>query len=891
MARVAGTVKGIVVIVPNRFPTQSSNLRIALIGKAPGNDEVRNGEPFIGVSGRFLAALLSRAGISREACYLGNVCQHQPLGNDISKFAWSGDEIQEGLHQLKTDMELFKPNLVVLLGNVALKAAKDATSFHPLKPNAYRFKNSQWRGSLFLGNTGGPFDGLKCLSTYHPAYALRDYEVTPLLQFDLRKAVREASTPILTLPKRSLQVSLSEPELIFRLRQIRNEKITVAIDIEGGIDTMSCISFATSPTDAFIIPFNNKDTPQLWRELALTLEDPNVPKILQNSLYDRFVLHFSYGIRVRGVIHDTMLKHWELYSELEKSLALQASLYTDEPYYKFERKTEDVDTFYKYCCKDSAITLEISNKLNGMLSGSSLVHYQLNMGLLNPLLYMELRGIKYDVKGACSRRQSLLDKLHESQAQFNALTGYGFSWQKGLNEIKQKAQEIMWTKNGERPRKEHVSTSIRFQELLRASTPSLATIGEIEDLCEVSLSVNSPKQFIPYLYETLKLPPQHKEQRGVPNPPLTADYEALLKLSRWCQQNNQPEKFTIVQKAIEIRALQTRQQMLSISADRDGRIRCGYNLVGSNTGRITCYESPTGSGYNLQTIPNYTDVKTAPGNVLGDRDLFLADPDYYMFQCDLSGADGWTVAAYSEMLGDPTMLDDYKAGISPFKILTLLLRGLPTSYNRIELREQVKIIGKDDWDRFACKRVQHGGCYLEGALTISRNILKDSEGKLYMSTAECDKLKDYFFNRYWGVKKWHDWVARRLKERPILIAASGQVRQFFGRPDEILTKAVAFEPQANTTYATNLAAWRLWSDETNRLVPVLPTRKVSLRIEPLHQVHDALIGQFQRTDTQWAIPKIKDWFNNPLQIAGQTITIPFEGHYGMSWGGKEVGKI
>lgn len=894
--------------VNNLFPTISSHLRIAIIGESPGKDEVYFGQPFIGSSGRFLAALLSRAGTSREACYLGNICQYQPVANDISTLSWSGDEIQEGLFQLKQDISVFKPNIIVLLGNTALKAAKDCSTVHPLKPKAFKFKNANWRGSLFIANSNGPFDGYKCIASYHPAYCLRDYETTPLLQFDLRKAVREGTSPLLKLPSRRLEVNLPPEIQIARLREIRNKNSLVALDIEGGIDTMSCISFASSPEDAFIIPINAQTPVEVWRELALTLEDPYVPKVLQNSLYDRFVLAFSYGINVRGVQHDTMLAHWELYSELEKSLGVQASIYTDEPYYKFERKADDNETFYRYCCKDSAVTLEIMGKLDGYLRDSSLEHYRLNVKLLNPILYMELRGIRYDVTGAQQRRALLLNKQFECQARFNALTGHGFSFN-SLHEIQQRAKDLMLVKKGDRPYADKVKSWTRYNEILESLYPNLATVGELEDLCEVSLNVDSAKQFIPYLYETLNLPEQRKEDRNNPNPPLTADYEALLKLSRWCQQNGKTRELQIVQAAIEIRALSTRAQMLSISADRDSRIRCGYNLVGSNTGRVTCYESPTGSGYNLQTIPNYTETKEAPGGVLGDRDLFLADEDYWIGQLDGAGADGWTVAAYCKMLGDSTMLQDYEAGISPFKILTLMLRGIKPSDDRKELKEQVKVIDKDAWDRFACKRVQHGASYLEGGLTISRNILKDSEGKLYMTPTECDKLKRYFMTRYWGVEKWHGWVARRIKERPILVAASGQVRQFFGRPEDILTKAVAFEPQANTTYATNLAVWRLWSDNENRIrnisngsrdcssrqlqegpslvpssqesLPRFP--RVCLKVEPLHQVHDAFIFQFPKTDTDWAVSKLKQWVINPLTIAGQQITIPFEGGYGPNW--------
>jgi hypothetical protein len=383
----------------------------------------------------------------------------------------------------------------------------------------------------------------------------------------------------------------------------------------------------------------------------------------------------------------------------------------------------------------------------------------------------------------------------------------------------------------------------------------------------------------------------------------TSDYEALLNLSRYCLQNNNAHGLAVVQAAIEIRALQTRQQMLSISADRDGRIRCGYNLVGSNTGRITCYESPTGSGYNLQTIPNYTVEAEAPGGLLGDRDLFMADEGYYLFQCDLSGADGWTVAAYCKMLGDSGMLDDYLAGIKPYARLALLIAG-ETKYadmqNRKELKAFLKTFKMGDIQKLIAKRVQHGGAYLEGGLTISRNVLKDSEGKNYISPKEGDRLKQWYLSRYWGIPKWHDWIARRLKERPVLVAASGQVRQFFGRPEEVLTKAVAFEPQANTTYATNLAAWRLWTDVTNRVTTMEANQGTrignakgftKLRIEPLHQVHDALIGQFPQANTSWAVGKIKSYFDNKLQIAGQEIVIPFEGNYGYAWGNLKEGTI
>ena len=903
-------------IVPNKFPTLQADKRVALISEAPGPDEERLGQPFIGQSGRFLAALLSRAGIPLSSCFIGHVSQHRPPHGDITAFDWNGIEIQNGIERLREDLDQFKPNIVVLLGNSALKLAKDFGTPFGTK---YSFSTDKWRGSIFrCEEPDSPFYGFKCLPTYNPAYVLRDYDACPLLQFDLRKASEQGTYPELRLPQRSLITESTAAEICQWLSDIRKNKTMVAIDIEGGIETMSCISFATTENFAFIVPFFKKDRTkhinncfEVWRELILTLEDPNVPKVLQNSLYDRFVLHYSYGVRVRGVLHDTMLKHWELYSELEKSLGVQASIYTNEPYYKSDRKSPDDKQFYEYCCRDSAVTLEISNKLEGMLRGVSLQHYRLNIELLNPMLYMEMRGMLYNEQGALERRRLLQEKLYETQANLNAITSRGFLFDNKAA-ILTHAKSLMCFANSQalpfdpaNAKKSHFIEASRLKELLHQPNPTLATIGEVEDLCEVSLNVSSTKQFVPFLYDELKIPVQMSNKRGE-EPRPTADYEALLKINRELAKdtNKYPAIYTrIIRLAMEIRSLQTRQQMLGISADKDGRIRCGYNIVGSNTGRVTCYESPTGSGYNLQTIPKYTDPKEAPGGILGDRDLFMPDEGHWFFQCDLAGADGWTVAAYSAMLGDNTLLEDYRYGLKPARILALILRGLACeTTERATLKELGKKVSGDDWDYFAGKRVQHGCSYLEGALTVSRNILKDSEGKLYMSVPECEKLKRAFFGRYRGILAWHDWIGRRLKERPVLTAASGQTRQFFGRPDEVITKAVAFEPQANTTYATNLAMHRLWSDKENRLAVqnrnmVSNHRNIGgldackLRIEPLHQVHDALCGQFRKEDTDWAVKKIKDYFNNPLEIAGQKIIIPFEGGYGSSWGCLKEGDI
>jgi len=888
-------------IVKNRFPTLQSHLRLAVIGECPSKVESEEGEPLVGKVGDFVGRLLSRSGISKEACFLGNLAQDRAPNGDFSSFDWNDNIVQSGLLQLDIDLKAFKPNIILALGNAPLHWLKvgNVAPKKVKKKGLFVFKWPysvfNWRGSIFQSQYG------KAISTLLPAYVLRDYSTSPLLQFDIRRAVSEAKTNTIVLPERKINACPSFSDVTSFLLALHANPRLVAIDIEGGVYGMSCISFADQTNNAIIVPFFRKDGTSYWNQdeeaiilrlLATVLENPVVPKVLQNSLYDRFVLAWAYGIRVFGTQDDTMLKHWEKFSELPKDLGTQASIYTMEPYYKQDRKSNSDDTFYRYCCLDSAVTYEINKVLEPKIIGSPRVHYTFNVNLLNALLYMELRGTEYNSVEAAQRRAAINIERYKLQAKINTLSGRGLTKQitrdelrrlsidrfvmKKFRKLADKVDESMkafcYTSDSNTAHG-NLSDYAQYLVCLCQPNPDLATLGQIEDLLGLSLNIESHKQFTQYLYEEQSLPKQFDTSKDPPT--LSANYEALLNLSK---KTTHP----VPKVAIELRSLLTRQQMLSISADRDGRIRCGYNIVGSETGRVTCYESPTGSGYNLQTIPKC------------DRDLFVADDGFWYFQCDLAGADGWTVAAYCKMLGDSNMLDDYMFGIKPAKIIALALRGTKCDFsNRESLRAASKTVSSEDWDYFACKRIQHGTSYLEGARTTCEQIYTDSEGKFYMEEKEVKKLQYWLKEeRYVGIPRWHDWVGRKLRDNPMLTAASGQQRIFFGRRDEILPKAVAFEPQANTTYATNLAMQNLWNDPENRTTG----ETIPFHVEPLHQVHDALNGQFRKEKTEWSTRKIKSWFNNPLTIAGQQITIPYDGGYGRNWyeaGSEEkrVGKI
>ncbi len=841
--------------VPNRHPSITNTpYRIAIIADEPSRDDILGGQPFLGAAGRSLTLWLSRAGILRDACFLG-------YSNDPER--------------LTHDLNVYSPHICLLLGRSTLWLAHGTHSL------------GDWRGSVFISTHPGPFQGRKCIPSYHPADCNRNYDWTPLLFFDIKKCLAHSKDASLSLPARNLRVNLSVDEIIAELEKIKSTKPTIALDIEGYVDAMSCLSIAPTSDYAFIVPFSTKagsslhsadEELRIWKSLASVLEDPTIPKVLQNSLYDRFVLQYSYKLVVRGVLDDTMLRHWELYCELEKNLGFQASVYTNEPFYKSERKTDDLDTFWTYCCKDSAVTWEINDKLRRYLDPGQNAHYRFNMTLLNPLMYMENRGIRYDITAAKQCLTDVNKHLYALQSSLDHLAGVGFDFQH-MDRVSRARTIMGFKRNPMVPKKDYEEDYDRVIEILEKETSTVDEQGYVSSVLGTTMNLKSP-MFKEFIYDKLGLPKQYKTDPKTREEKLSTDYISLLQI-----QKKQPHQ--VVDIALELSMLRTRSQMLEISADKDGRVRCGYNIVGTETGRLTCYTSPTGSGYNLQTIPS-KDKSKPDGHPLrnGMRHLFQADPGHYMFQCDLSGADGWSIGANLAALGDRTMLDDLRFKIKPAARICYMLRHGNTALagkSREEIKLLLKEVKSDDWDYFACKQGIWGTCYLMGPDKLSLIIAIQSEGKRWLTRNEVKDFQNAVFTAY-RIRLWHDAMKRKLDKEPVIVSASGHKRRFFGRPGETLGQALSHEPQAVTTYATNLAMYRLWTDKENRIGS-------KLRIEPLHQVHDALIGQFKTEDLEWAKVKIKQWFDNPLIIAGQQLTIPYEGNYGTTWADLDKGTI
>lgn len=133
--------------------------RVMLVGEAPGADEDRIGRPFVGLSGQLLDRMLAAIGLSRESnVYISNVINWRPPGNRSPSDA----EIALSLPFIRRHIELAKPEILVFVGGVAVKAL--------LQTNVGITK---LRGKWQDYRSSGMERPIPSIAIFHPAYLLR----------------------------------------------------------------------------------------------------------------------------------------------------------------------------------------------------------------------------------------------------------------------------------------------------------------------------------------------------------------------------------------------------------------------------------------------------------------------------------------------------------------------------------------------------------------------------------------------------------------------------------------------------------------------------------------------------------------------------------------------
>ncbi|MCB2108506.1 MAG: uracil-DNA glycosylase [Rhodobacteraceae bacterium] len=144
---------------------------VMIIGEAPGEDEDRQGLPFVGVSGKLLDRMLDSVGLDRaKNAYITNIVFWRPPGNRKP----TSEEVAICLPFVRRHIELLAPKLLILLGGPS------ATT---MLGNAQGI--TKLRGKWFDYASPGLSNAIPTMATFHPAYLLRSPQQKRLAWRDL----------------------------------------------------------------------------------------------------------------------------------------------------------------------------------------------------------------------------------------------------------------------------------------------------------------------------------------------------------------------------------------------------------------------------------------------------------------------------------------------------------------------------------------------------------------------------------------------------------------------------------------------------------------------------------------------------------------------------------
>lgn len=137
------------------FGVGARDADLLIVGEAPGAEEDKRGEPFVGRAGKLLDRMLFAIGRSREnGAYIANICKFRPPGNRDP----NPDEVAADRPFLERQIDLLSPRLIVAVGRVAAQTLLETSeNLGRMRGRVHRY----------------PRRDIPVLVTYHPAYLLR----------------------------------------------------------------------------------------------------------------------------------------------------------------------------------------------------------------------------------------------------------------------------------------------------------------------------------------------------------------------------------------------------------------------------------------------------------------------------------------------------------------------------------------------------------------------------------------------------------------------------------------------------------------------------------------------------------------------------------------------
>jgi len=762
------------------YPTGPAPAKIMIVGEFPSEQDINSKQMFSGYAGTELGKMLSEVGISRAQCFITCVLRERPYANDLSLYMPMKKSDVTDKHVLVGNrmvapavldgLEILKREIELCQPNIIIALGNLA-----LWAVTGEWGVGNWRGSEMVCTLRLALDySPKVIPTYSPNTIMGVWSWRPIAVHDLRRARREALTRGVIHPDYKFVIHPDYGQvhsvLSQLLAQVSLAPLKLSVDVETRRGHIDCIGIAWSAFEAICIPltvkaFNDPYWPDAESETEIVFL---LYKLLTHPNAQVIGQNFSYDAQYiqRDFLFPPNL--------VRDTLIAQHSM--------FPNMQKDLAFLASMYCEHYTYWKE-------GLHGDDQTRWE------------------YNAKDCCLTYQV-------DSGQQPAIDAYGlrkvFEFQQSLYE----------------PVLETMRRGLRIDTKLQAEF-SLTLLEEIDKrgqfLYEVlgePLNPKSPTQVAQLFYSDFGQKPVLDRKTRKPS----TNEEALRTIG-----GREPLLLPLTKAILEYRSLGVfHSTFVMASRDVDSRMRCSFNICGTETFRFSSSSNAFGSGLNLQNIPKGGDGDDL--SLPNLRRLFIPDPGHTFFDIDLSSADLRIVVWESDEGEMKQMLAE---GLDPYTEVAKEFYHDPA-------------INKKDPRRQTFKSFCHGTHYFGTAKGLAE--------RLGLSVHEAEKTQKWYFQRFPKIKRWQDNLRDRIIRDKMVTNVFGYRLPILDRLEgTLINQVAAWIPQSTVAVLTNHAYRNIFDNLKE--------------VQILLQVHDSLAGQFPTHLTSWAMKRI---------VEEASITLPYE---------------
>lgn len=866
---------------PVASETGTSN--IAIVGEAPGADEVECHRPFVGRSGQELMTALAALGLRRSDVTLINTLLCRPPGNELAKLEYSLNAENRRRKKLNRELADGEEPFAILPHPVKCCRARlwrelaaypniltlGDTAFHAvtgLEHSITKMRGSCLEGwfsptegyvSSDEGELGRPLDSspVKILPTFHPALVLRQRKWTGVFRGDIGRAVRwfrgvrNWVDPVVvirpTIPELRAFLA-SSPWFAWDLETNGKEPLVAQIRCFGVGTPRKVMVVPLLSTDGRTKFYTSDDEKIIRHELASFLANRNIMKAGWNSInYDRCVAEQQLGVTPRKHF-DGILAHHCVEAEMPHSLGFAGTTLTDVVAWK--QDSEDVLTcsdeiLHERNWKDVCVTAHLVAPLEQALQFKAQLH---------------VCKMDHKVQDICA----------------------------GLHRTGMLVDPVARDAHGKRLLQEIIHNRKIIRDVLGKPQFNPSSIPQISDL----------------LYETWGLPPvKLSEKTGAPSTDDDALREYRVNYNLTGEQKGVIEALRRVRKAVKYRGTNilklvrkgehVPEDEFSEDAEEtkeereyrrkkdlkkegillaDGRVHSKFSIHVASTGRLAS------SDPNVQNWDREL------------RDMFIATPGNVIVGADLDQVEVRYAAAHWRM---QHMLEVFREGRDPHYETMLAVFGKAAEAALAKAKAWAAQTGKKYKEEPAFQKMRTFGKMFRFASqygakdkTIHRIVssVEDNKGNLVyadVSLAECANRRKLLLEADPEYETgWADEIATWRKQGYLQERIWGR-RRYFLNGEPTSDDEEAYNEIRN--FPVQSACASICHEAAIDLVQAIPFEKWGPGTGLICQVHDALYVECPEKEAKWVAGVMTECMTR--KYPGLDVVFKAEAHVGRRW--------